>query len=119
MSERSSRAVMWAFMAGGLAVFGLMVCVGIALRAEQATWITYDAGTFYSLMTLHGAGMIVAMALCGMGGLWYIMDREHPMDRGVAWSAFAAIVLGVVCVILSIYPGHFGAGWTFLFPLPF
>jgi cytochrome c oxidase subunit 1 len=71
------------------------------------------------MMTLHGSGMIVALALCGMGGLWFIMDRERPMDQGLAWSAYALIVLGVVAVILSVFPGHFGAAWTFLFPLPF
>jgi cytochrome c oxidase subunit 1 len=115
----AARAIMWAFISTGLAVFGLMVLVGLALRAEQAAWIAYDPGTFYALMTLHGSGMIVAMALCGMGGLWYIMYQERQMDARLAWSGYGAIVLGVLCVILSIFPGRFAAGWTFLYPLPF
>jgi cytochrome c oxidase subunit 1 len=114
-----ARKIMWAYLVTGLAVFALMVLVGVTMRAEQAHWVRYDPGTFYALMTLHGSGMIVALALCGMGGLWYIMNRERPMDPGVAWAAFGLIVLGVVAVILSIFPGRFGAGWTFLFPLPF
>ena len=115
----SARRIMWAYLTTGIAVFGLMVLVGLAMRMEQAHWVTYDPGSFYALMTLHGSGMIVALALCGMGGLWFIMDRERAMDQGLAWSAYALIVLGVVAVILSVYPGRFGAGWTFLFPLPF
>lgn len=114
-----ARAIMWAYLCTGIAIFGLMALVGVALRAEQAGWIAYGAGIFYAFMTLHGAGMIVAMALCGMGGLWFIMDRERAMDRGVAWSAYGAIVLGVLCVILSTVAGRFGAAWTFLYPLPF
>jgi cytochrome c oxidase subunit 1 len=110
---------MWAYLVTGIAVFALMVLVGLAMRMEQAHWVTYDPGSFYAMMTLHGSGMIVALALCGMGGLWFIMDRERPMDQGLAWSAYALIVLGVVAVILSVFPGHFGAAWTFLFPLPF
>jgi cytochrome c oxidase subunit I len=120
MTENAaSRSVMWAFLSTGVAIFGLMVIIGFALRIEQAQWVAYDPGTFYALMTLHGAGMIVALALCGMGGLWYVMDRERPMNHGIAWSAYAAIVLGVCCVIVSIVPGRFAAAWTFLFPLPF
>ena len=110
---------MWAFVSTGIAVFGLMVLVGLLLRTEQAQWIKYDSGIFYALMTLHGAGMITAMALCGMGGLWYLMDRERPLDHGPAWVAFALIVLGVLGVLVSVIPGRFGAGWTFLYPLPF
>lgn len=120
MSESpGARAIMWAYLCTGIAIFGLMAFVGLALRAEQADWISFGAGTFYAFMTLHGAGMIVAMALCGMGGLWFIMDRERNMDRGLAWSAYGAIVLGVLCVIVSVVVGRFGAAWTFLYPLPF
>ncbi len=114
-----SRRIMWAFLSTGIAIFGLMTLVGFAMRIEQAQWVAYDPGAFYALMTLHGSGMIVALALCGMGGLWFIMDRERPMNQGLAWSAYALIVIGVVAVILSVFPGRFGAAWTFLFPLPF
>lgn len=117
--DRRARTVMWAYLVTGISIFGLMVLVGTLMRSEQAHLVSFDPGTFYSLMTLHGAGMIVSMALCGMGGLWYIMNRERAMDRSIAWSAYGAIVLGVVCVIVSVLLGHFGTGWTFLYPLPF
>lgn len=120
MSDNAaSRAVMWAFLSTGMAIFGVMVLVGIMLRAEQAHWLNYDPGMFYALMTLHGAGMIVGLALCAMGGLWYVMNREQPMSAGVAWCAYAAMVLGVVAVLVSVLAGRFAAGWTFLYPLPF
>lgn len=112
------RTVMWAYMLTGIAVFVLMALVGLAMRMEQAQWITLNAQTFYSLLTLHGAGMITAMVLCGMGGLWYLMYQEQPMDHGVAWGAYLFIVLGVLCVIGAV-AGGFAAAWTFLYPLPF
>lgn len=115
----ATRAVMWTFLITGLALFALMALVGLTLRAEQAAWLSYGPGTFYSLMTLHGAGMIVAMVMCGMGGLWAIMDRERAMDPVVAWTAYAAMVLGVVGVLVSVVVGRFAAAWTFLYPLPF
>jgi len=117
--DRRARNVMWAYITTGIAIFGLMVLVGLGMRAEQAQWLNYGPGLFYSLMTLHGAGMITSMVLCGMGGLWYLMNRERAMDPGIAWTAYAFMTIGVVCVIASVWPGGFGASWTFLYPLPF
>lgn len=119
LPDRGARAVMWAYLTTGVAVFLLMALVGLSMRAEQAQWLNLGPGLFYSLMTLHGAGMLVSMALCGMGGLWYLMNRERAMDGGIAWAALAFTVAGVVCVIASVWPGGFGAAWTFLYPLPF
>lgn len=112
------RAIMWAYMLTGIAVFVLMAFAGLAMRIEQAQWIQLNAQTFYAILTLHGAGMITAMVLCGMGGLWYLMYQEQPMDHATAWGAFAFIVLGVACVIGAVL-GGFAAAWTFLYPLPF
>lgn len=116
--SRRSLAVMWTFLLTGIALFLAMVLVGLAMRMEQAQWITYGAGTFYSLLTLHGDGMITAMVMCGMGGLWYLMDREEPMDHGTAFIAYFLMLLGVALVLVSTV-GGFAAGWTFLYPLPF
>ncbi len=119
LDRAGSRTIMWAYLVTGISLFGLLALVGLAMRAEQAGWINVDPGLFYALMTLHGAGMITAMVLCGMGGLWYLMDGELALDRGIAWAAYVLIVLGVIGVLLSVLPGHFGAAWTFLYPLPF
>ncbi|HET7559557.1 MAG TPA: cbb3-type cytochrome c oxidase subunit I, partial [Limnochordia bacterium] len=82
-------------------------------------WLSLKPGLFYALMTLHGAGMITAVVLCGMGGLWYLIRREAELDARIAVWAWALIAAGVVAVLLSVFPGQFAAGWTFLYPLPF
>ncbi|HVA38657.1 MAG TPA: cbb3-type cytochrome c oxidase subunit I [Candidatus Dormibacteraeota bacterium] len=120
LEERGiSSRVMWLYLGTGLAVFALMAVLGLTMRMAQATWISLDPTMFYAIMTLHGAGMITSMALCGMGGLWSLMYREHRMRPSVAYWAYGLVVAGVVAVLLSVFPGKFGAGWTFLYPLPF
>ena len=114
-----ARRVMWVYMATGLAIFFLMVLVGILLRAEQAGWITFDAGWFYALLSLHGVGMVVAMTIAGLGTLWYFVSREIALDARIAYLAYGLLVAGVVCVIVSVIPGEYGALWTMLYPLPF
>lgn len=116
---RDSRRVLWTYVNTGIAVFALMVFDGVCLRAEQAHWISFGPDIFYALMTLHGAGMIVSMVLCGMGGLWYLMRREGELNVRTAYAAYGLVVLGVLAVVLSVLIGHFAAAWTFLYPLPF
>jgi cytochrome c oxidase subunit 1 len=114
-----ARLVMWAFVIVGLAIFTLMLIVGLVLRAAQANWIAVDPRNFYALMTLHGAGMIVAMATCGMGILWYLMRLEARLSEEIAWTSLGFVVAGVAFVLVSVGGGHFAAAWTVLYPLPF
>jgi cytochrome c oxidase subunit 1 len=115
----AARRLMWAYVVTGLAVLGLMVLAGVVLRATQANWIALDPGRFYALMTLHGAGMIVAMATSGMGILWYLLRHQTVLSERIAWTSYALIVAAVVAVLVSVVAGRFGAAWTILYPLPF
>lgn len=116
---QSARRVMWWYMISGFAVFVLMAIVGFTMKIEQAQWISYGPGLFYSLMTLHAMGMIAAVALCAMGIIWYVLRAEGPLDERTAFCAYGLIVAGVLSVIISVLIGQFGAAWTFLYPLPF
>jgi cytochrome c oxidase subunit 1 len=113
------RRVMWTYILTGIAIFALMVVAGIVLRASQAGWITIDPGTFYSVLSLHGVGMIVAMVIAGLGTLWQMVRQETELDERIAFVAYAFFVAGVACVVVSVVPGHYGALWTMLYPLPF
>ncbi len=115
----AGKRVMWTYMITGLGIFLLMAIVGIAMRAAQAGWFGLDPGTFYSLLSLHGIGMITAMAIAGLGILWYFVSRYTPLNQGVAFLAYGFFLAGVASVIISVIPGHYGALWTALYPLPF
>ena len=114
------RRIGWLFGATGLALFALMALLGLTMRLTQADAISVSAEWFYRLMTLHAAGMLAGMLLAMMGGLWYVVRAVVPnLDLGRALAAYAAIVVGVVLVLVAVVIGGFAAGWTFLYPLPF
>lgn len=115
----SGLRVMWLYIGTGLAIFSLMLLAGIGLRAAEAGWLPIDPGTFYSILSLHGVGMIVAMAISGLGTLWYLVRREMELDERIAYLAYAFFVAGVISVIVSVVPGRYGSLWTMLYPLPF
>ena len=70
-------------------------------------------------MTLHGAGMITGSLLVMMGALWYVLHPSVPLRPGRMLASYALIVGGVLAVLVATLVGGFGAGWTFLPPLPF
>lgn len=116
---RAARRVMWIYLATGLAIVFLMTLVGVVLRAEQADWFSLDPGWFYALLSLHGIGMITALVIGGLGTLWYFVCREVALDARIAYLAYGFFIAGVVCVIVSVLPGEYGALWSMLYPLPF
>lgn len=118
-TDSSGRNVMKLYLASGLGLAALLMLVGLTMRMAQAHWIPIDANVFYELLTLHGAGMIIGLLVCAMGGLWYLMRRRIDMSAPLAIVAWALIMLGVVVVVISVIFGHYAGLYTFLYPLPF
>ncbi len=117
--EARTRAVGWLFAGTGLALFGAMGLLGLAMRLTQADVLGISPAWFYRLMTLHGAGMLTGGLLAMMGGLWFAVRSSVTLDFGRMLAAYAAILVGVVAVVVAVLIGGFATGWTFLSPLPF
>ena len=116
---RTERRVGWLMAGSGLILFLVMMLLGITMRMNQAEMISIPDAWFYRLMTLHGAGMIVASLLIMMGALWYVV--RPLIDLSAAWLiwAWGLIVGGAVLVLIATIIGGFAPGWGFLWPLPF
>lgn len=113
------RRVMKLYLHSGLGIVALLLLAGLTMRAAQAGWLPLTPDWFYAILTLHGTGMIVAMAVCAMGALWFLMRRHTELNAPLAVLAWAFIMLGVVGVIVATLFGRFGGLYTFLYPLPF
>ena len=103
----------------GIALVAVMGVLGLLMRLTQATVLGLSPAWFYRLMTLHGDGMITGTLLVMMGALWYVLHASVPLRTGRMLVSYALIVAGAVCVLVATLVGGFGAGWTFLPPLPF
>lgn len=115
----SERRIGLLFAATGLALVLLMGIAGIVMRLDQATVIDVSPAWFYRLLTLHGVGMIGGVLLVTMGALWYVLHPEVPLSVGRMLASYGLIALGALAVLFATLVGGFGAGWTFLPPLPF
>ena len=54
-----------------------------------------------------------------MGALWYVLHATVPLRPGRMLATYALTIAGVLAVLVATLVGGFGAGWTFLPPLPF
>lgn len=115
----TERRLAWLMAGTGLTLFLLMMLVGITMRLNQGDVIGIPDDWFYRLMTLHGAGMIVASLLVMMGAMWYVVRPVIELSAlWLAW-AYGFIVGGAALVLVSTLFGGFASGWGFLWPLPF
>lgn len=120
-SERENNLGLWGvkiYLLSSLLVFALMMVAGVVMRAAQGTYINLPPDLYYQLMTVHGAGMVGTSGLAGAGVLWYFLRQYISLSSKILWLNFAIFLVGVVCILGSIFIGQFGAGWTFLYPLP-
>ncbi|MGD8925343.1 MAG: cbb3-type cytochrome c oxidase subunit I [Thioalkalispiraceae bacterium] len=106
------------YVATTLAVLLLMMLAGVLLRAAQGTFIEISPDLFYQIMTLHGAGMVGIAGLAGVSIMWYFLRRYVALTPGMFLVNIVLFVIGVVMILGAILLGKFGAGWTFLYPLP-
>ena len=107
------------FATTGIVLICLMGVLGLIMRLTQATVISLSPGWFYRLLTLHGMGMITGALIAAMGALWYVLHQSVPLRPGHMLASYALTVAGAICVLVATLVGGFGAGWTFLPPLPF
>jgi cytochrome c oxidase subunit 1 len=118
-ARRIERRIGLVFAVTGLALVLLMGLAGIAMRLTQATVLDLSPAWFYRLLTLHGVGMIGGVLLVTMGALWYVLHPVAVLRPGRMLAAYALMAVGAVAVLVATLVGGFGAGWTFLPPLPF
>ncbi|MGH3428356.1 MAG: cbb3-type cytochrome c oxidase subunit I, partial [Mycobacteriales bacterium] len=118
-SRTIERRIGLLFAVTGAALIALMGILGLIMRLTQATVISLSPAWFYRILSLHGAGMIVACLLLGMGALWYVLHATVPLRPRWMLATYTLTMSGVVAVLVATLVGGFGAAYTFLPPLPF
>jgi cytochrome c oxidase subunit I len=114
----SARAAVLAYVVVCGLVLLIMMLLGLTMRLAQAQWIDIQPDFFYVIMTMHGAGMVGIAGLSGAAVMWYFVRRHVPVSTGVFIANLVFFLIGAVLILGAGFLGGFGAGWTFLFPLP-
>lgn len=101
-----------------LALMPILVLLGMTLRGGQSNLLPMlDAEHFYSILTLHGLGMVGLWFVAGMAGVCALARRYVRLRMWANWVAFLGTLAGVVLLIVATLIGKYGPGWYFLYPL--
>ncbi len=101
-----------------LALFPILILLGMTMRGVQSNLVPIlDAERFYSILTLHGLGMVGLWFVAVMSGTCAVLRKYVHLHLWVEWIAFLGTLLGVTLLIVATMIGKYGAGWYFLYPL--
>ena len=112
------KRTVYAYVAIFGAVVVLMMLLGLIMRATQGGSLNIQPDLFYQIMTAHGVGMVGIAGLGGAAIMWYFLRQYVELSTGILVTNLLLFLVGVVCILSSIFLGKFGGAWTFLFPLP-
>ncbi|HWG45340.1 MAG TPA: cbb3-type cytochrome c oxidase subunit I [Gemmataceae bacterium] len=103
-----------------LILFPFLVLLGLTLRSAQSKLLPADllpAERFYSILTLHGLGMVGLWFVAVMAGVCVELRKYIRLRMWANWTAFLGTLLGVVLLVVATLIGKYGPGWYFLYPL--
>jgi cytochrome c oxidase subunit 1 len=101
-------------------LFPILGLLGFLMRLVQGNiFPTFPPEWFYAILTLHGVGMVGLWFIEGMSAVIFIISKYVKPSIGVSWFSLVLTLIGVVLLIISTIVGRFGAGWYFLYPLPY
>ncbi|HEX6020243.1 MAG TPA: cbb3-type cytochrome c oxidase subunit I, partial [Burkholderiaceae bacterium] len=116
--SRNERIAVNLYVIGGLAVFVLMMLLGLVMRMAQGAWLDVGPVRFYQIMTAHGAGMVGAAGLASSAVMWFFLRKYVPLRVSMFVANFVLFVLGALAILAATFIGGYAGAWTFLYPLP-
>ncbi|HET7635560.1 MAG TPA: cbb3-type cytochrome c oxidase subunit I [Burkholderiales bacterium] len=105
------------YLISSVALFLLMMLIGLTMRMTQATWLGVPPDWFYRLLTMHGAGMVGTMVMATTAIMWFFLRKYVRLHLWAFVTNFVLFLLGAVCIIIAVFLGGYGGLWTFLYPL--
>ncbi|MCC6316600.1 MAG: cbb3-type cytochrome c oxidase subunit I [Gemmatimonadaceae bacterium] len=116
--DGANRVAFNLYVVTALALFVVMMLIGLTMRMSQATWLTVPPDLFYKLLSMHGAGMVGTASLITTAVMWFFLRKYVPLHRWAFVANYVLFMLGALCIIAAIFIGGYGGLWTFLYPLP-
>lgn len=106
------------YMITAVALFVLMMLLGVTMRMGQASWLAVPPDLFYRILSMHGAGMVGTTALATTAVMWFFLRKYVRLGLWAFTTNYVLFMAGALCIIFAVFVDGYGALWTFLYPLP-
>lgn len=117
--RRAARRMTIVWVVTVLALFAVMVVLGITMRLAQGGDVAIQPTTFYALMTMHGLGMAGGLFSGGLAAMWFALSHHARLSVRVSQVAWSLVGAGAAGLLAATLGGGYGASWYQLYPLPF
>ena len=114
---RGERAVLFLYIISALAVFILMMLLGLGMRLAQGTG-SPSRRSLLSDHDAHGAGMVGVRPRIGCGDVVLPAQVRARCSLPMFVANYVLFMLGAVAILGAIFIGSYAGAWTFLYPLP-
>lgn len=119
MLAKLRQSTLFWFVAVGLLFFAFSLD-GCFVRMYQSRFFhTLRPEWFYAVLTLHGVGMVAVWYVAGMAAVSYLLSNYLRPPLWASQLALGGTIAGFGLLFMATSRGLFGAGWYFLYPLPF
>jgi cytochrome c oxidase subunit I len=115
---RGERVVLNLYIVTALAVFVLMMLLGLCMRMAQGSWLDIPPDVVYQIMTAHGAAMVGTIGLASAAVMWFFLRKYVRLGLAMFAANYVLFMLGAVAILGSVFIGKYAGAWTFLYPLP-
>lgn len=115
--KTKNNSVVTYLVVSGIVVIAMMI-FGILMLLNQAGVIDVGPAMFYQFLTIHGTGMIGAVALAASAIMWYFLSHYVDLSTKILKINLALVLIGFIMTVIGIFSFKFAGGWTFLYPLP-
>lgn len=116
--ERAANRLTLLWVIPLVVLFPTFILFGMTLRAAQSNLApVVSAEWFYSIVTMHGLGMVGLWYVASMAVVCDVIRRYVRLRMWVNWTAFLGTIVGVTMLLVATIIGRYGAGWYFLYPL--
>ena len=62
--------------------------------------------------------MVGVVGLASSAVMWFFLRKYVRLSTGIFLANYLLFLLGAALILAAVFIGGFGAGWTFLYPLP-
>ena len=100
------------YIISSVALFVLMMLLGLTMRMSQATWLNVAPDLFYRILSMHGAGMVGTAALVTTAVMWFFLRKYVTLHLWAFVSNYVLFMIGAVCIIVAIFIDGYGGLWT-------
>jgi cytochrome c oxidase subunit 1 len=115
---RGERVVLNLYIVTALAVFVLMMLLGLCMRMAQGSWLDVPPDVVYQIMTAHGAAMVGTVGLASAAVMWFFLRKYVRLGLAMFAANYVLFMLGALAILGSVFIGKYAGAWTFLYPLP-